>query len=261
LSKHKEKIDKIRFSYSSLSGFHGCRHAWYLTYIERHERSNNFFAEYGLLVHEVLEKFFRDELEVFELSDYYSDNFDRMVVSPPPPFINKENYFKQGWEFFENFDFDKDKYEVLVIEDKIDVDSKKYNLVIKPDLVLKSKETGESFLVDYKTSIIEKKGKVSKKDKEKLNGYIRQMTMYATYLKTKDIIVDGVWLWFVRQEENKFYKFEVLPEDEKELDKWITETVKEISEEEEFKPSVDKFFCLQLCSVSAFCKFKPQEQT
>ena len=235
---------------------------FYLTYIEDKERSGNMFSDYGLLIHEVLEKYFRDELEIFQMSDYYRDNYDRMVVSPAPPFIKTDTYFKQGWEFFENFEFNRDDYEVLVIEDKIDVDLSDFNIVVKPDLVLKDKKTGKVILLDYKTSIIEKKGKIAKKDKEKLDGYKRQMTMYAKYLKTKDVFIDEVWLWFIRQEDNKITKFVINTSDEEAVVDWITDTVSLIRLEEEFPAKIDKFFCSELCSVSSFCvpfiKFKEQ---
>lgn len=196
------------------------------------------------------------------MSDYYRDNYDRMVVSPAPPFIRTDTYFKQGWEFFENFEFNRDDYEVLVIEDKIDVDLSEFNLVVKPDLVLKDKKTGKVILLDYKTSIIEKKGKIAKKDREKLDGYKRQMTMYAKYLKTKGVVIDEAWLWFVRQEDNKIYKFVINTIDEAEVTKWIVGTVHLIKAEEEFPPTINNFFCGELCSVSSFCvpyiKFKEQ---
>jgi len=225
--------------------------------LEKHDRDGNAFSDYGLLVHETLEKFFRDELQAFELSDYYLDNYDRMMVHPFPGFIDGKKYLEQGWQFFNNFSFDKDKYEVLIIEDKIDVDLEKYNLVVKPDLVLKDKETGRVILMDYKTSVLWKNSKIAKKDKEKLEGYKKQMNLYSKYLRTIGVNVDECWLWFVRQETDQIYKFDILSEDEEILQSWIDETVEKINEEEEFPPTINNFFCRELCSVSQFCKYKP----
>lgn len=249
-------INEIRFSFSGLSSFDGCKHGWRLTYLDMVPRYGNFFSSYGLLCHEILEKYFRGELELFQLSDYYVDNYDRMVVETPPFFVKPKEYFKQGYEFFERFDFDKEEYDVLVIEDKIDVDvntnSMKYGLVVKPDLVLKHKETGKVYLMDYKTSLIFKNGKL---DKNKLEGYKRQMIMYAKYLETNNVYVDEVWLWFIRDEENPVFKFTIAQYDEDKVVEWIEDTIQDIHNEKDFEPTINKFFCEHLCSVKHGCEY------
>lgn len=256
--KRIEKINKIRFSFSGLSTFHGCKHSYLLTYLtDGVERTGNFFSDYGLLVHDVLERFFRGELELIEMADYFSDNYTKFVTHLPPGFIKEKPYIEQGRAFFETFDFDRDAYEVLIIEDKIDVDLLSYKLVVKPDLVLKHKETGKIFLMDYKTSIIEKNGKV---DEKKLDGYKRQMYMYALYLQTKKIKIDEVWLWFIRQESNKLLKFKILKSGLSSIATWISKTVDEIKVEEDFAPDVQPFFCKNLCSVSSYCEHKPEQE-
>ena len=246
-------INEKRFSYSSLTTFETCKHGFYLTYIDTtDERENNFFAEYGLLVHEGFELFFKGELEAFELADFYDDNYDKFVVHSPPFFVKEHVYKKQGHDFFENFDFVKDNYEVLVVEDVYDVDLLSYNLVIKPDLVIKEKSTGKVILLDYKSSLIYKNGKL---DKKKVEGYRKQMTMYATYLKTVNIVVDEVWIWFVRQPDEPFYRFEISNEEESGVVEWIDTTIKDIKSEVEFEPTIQKFFCQNLCSVSSRCEY------
>jgi len=258
----KEKINKIRFSFSGLSSFENCKKAWSLTYLDGKERKGNFFSDYGSFCHLILEKYFREELEIFELSDYYAKFYDENVVHPAPPFIKTDAYYKQGWEFFENLEFNRDDYEVLIIEDKIDVDLSEYNLVVKPDLVLKHKETGKIILLDYKTSIISKDGKSTKKDKAKLETYRMQMILYAIHLKSKGIQVNEVVLWFIRQKENKEYSFIIAENDEVKVNNWVENTIKSIKIEEEFPAKIDKFFCENLCGVRDACvpfiKFKEQ---
>jgi hypothetical protein len=213
------------------------------------------FSEYGSLCHEILEKYFRGELEAFQLADYYADNYDRMVVSSPPFFIKTEEYYNQGYKFFDTFDFDKDEYEVLVIEDKVDVDLEDLKLIVKPDLVLKHKETGKVYLMDYKSSIVQKGDKI---DEKKLAGYKKQLTLYCKHLKSIGVHADYLQLWFFRQKENKIYTFEVTEEDETKVDKWVARTVKKIRSEEKFEATTDKFFCGQLCGVRDSCSFKPK---
>lgn len=244
---------EIRFSYSGLSTFHTCRHGWKLTYLEKEERKGNFYSDYGLLIHETLEKFFRDELESFQLSEYYGDNWDRFIQHEAPYFVKVDEYYKGGYDFFEKFGFIKDDYEIIVIEDKVDVDLEEYGVVVKPDLVIRHIDTGKVILVDYKSSLIRSKdGAV---DEKKLNGYKRQMTMYALFLSNIGIDIDEVWIWFIRDE---FVKFEITSLQKRLTKKWIDDTIKEIKNEKEFKPTINKFFCQNLCSVSHACSYRPK---
>jgi len=106
--------------------------------------------------------------------------------------------------------------------------------------------------LDYKSSLIYKNGKL---DKKKVEGYRKQMTMYATYLKTVNIVVDEVWIWFVRQPDEPFYRFEISNEEESGVVEWIDTTIKDIKSEVEFEPTIQKFFCQNLCSVSSRCEY------
>lgn len=245
----KDRIDEIVFSYSGLSSFESCRHAWYLTYIEEQPRGGNFWADYGLLIHETLEKFFLGEMEAFELSNYYLDNWERVVVSSPPFFVKVEEYKEQGLKFFERFVFNKSDYHILVIEGKSEASYKNIKLVVKPDLIIQHKETGKKYLLDYKSSLIWKKGKM---DKKKWEGYKKQMSMYSVF-SGHDI--DEVWVWFVRDEEKEFEKFKPQKIESKDIKEWIFKTVKQIKSEEKFEPTIEPFFCEHLCSVSFACKF------
>lgn len=250
----KDRVNEIVFSYSGLSSFESCRHAWYLTYVEEKERSGNFWADFGLLVHETLEKFFLGEMEAFELSQYYLDNWDRVVINTPPYFVKTKEYKEQGLKFFERFTFNKSDYHILVIEGKSDAIHDGVNLVVKPDLIIQHKETGKKYLLDYKSSLIWKNGKM---DNKKWDGYKKQMSMYSAF-SGHDI--DEVWVWFIRDEEKEFEKFKPAKKDLNNIRKWISKTVEEIKSEEEFKPTIEPFFCEHLCSVNFACKFYSKQE-
>lgn len=245
----KDRLSEIRFSYSSLSSFETCKHGWYLTYIEQKERGQNFYSEYGLLVHETLEKFFRDELEAIELSDYYIGKWDEFIKSPPPYFVKIDEYKEQGFQFFENFSFNKNDYNIILIEGIVNIDEE-IKLVVKPDLIIQDKQTGKYILLDYKSSLIYKKGKL---DKDKWNGYKKQMSLYSAFCGYP---ISEVWVWFIRDNENEFEKFNPNEKDLNNIKDWANQSVKLINSEIEFKPTINKFFCDNLCSVSSFCKFK-----
>lgn len=260
MSDYEFIIDNIRFSYSSTSTFDNCAYSFKLSYIDLMPRKNNFFAEYGTLVHECMEKFFRGELEMFELSDFYWNNFDNYVVTYPPPipFGMRDKYKQQGKDFFDFFFFDKSLYEILVIEGKFKFQLDGINFVAKPDLVVRNKETNKNVLIDYKTSYpfkLDKKTGELKKDFDKINSYYKQMYTYTYSLRQEmGINIDKIALWFPRAD--KTVSIDWNKDEEDEAVKWIVNNVKKIRKEEVFPyNNKNEYFCKNLCSVRDFCEY------
>jgi hypothetical protein len=252
-------IETIRFSYSSLSNFENCAYGWKLSYIDDVEKAQNFFAEYGLLTHDVFEKYFLDKLTADELSDYYKNNYDKIVKHSPPRYPQglEQRYKDEGQIFFDFFPFDKSNYDVLAVEASIILPIDGINFIAKPDLVLRDKNTGRVCLVDYKTSYPFRKSKSGAllPDKKKLEKYYQQMYIYTYALNySKGLVIDEIMLWFPRADLSV-----VIPwskSDEETAIKWLTGVVDKIKTEEVFdygKPG--EYFCHYLCSVRRSCKF------
>ena len=249
-------LDNMRYSHSSASLFETCKYAFYLTYIECSERSNNFYSDYGLFVHDIMEKYFRRELDVMELSQYYIENYNKLVVSPPPsyPVGIDQKYYDSGLYFFDNFVFDIDNYETIIIEDKIDSVLNDIRLVVKPDLVLRHKETGKNYLIDYKSSNPYKYGKL---DAKKVDGYKKQMYLYSYFLEAENNIkIDEIKLWFIRMNTVEVFPYEsYMGED---TVKWFYNTILKSKEETDFEPNNTKennYFCTQICSMRNICPY------
>lgn len=248
-------LDSLNFSYSGVSTYETCPYSFYLTYIEAAERGNNFFGEFGTFCHDLLEKYFKGELESFEFGKYYEENYFKTVVSPPPPFIKDavQNYYDKGFEFFSNFDFDKSDYEILLAEEYVKTEFENINITVKPDLILKDKD-GKVILVDFKTANAYKNGKL---DKSKMKGYLRQFYLYTYFLnKVKNIKIDEIHVWFIT-----VGKTEIIKCDDDEMNsivKWFVDSVRSIYKDGEFKANTSNpFFCNFLCSVSNSCQYKP----
>lgn len=260
MSDYDFVIDAMRFSYSSTSTYQTCPYSFKLSYIDAMPRKNNFFAQYGTLVHECMEKFFTGELEMFELSNYYSENFDKIVVTDPPPIPPnmKEKYREQGQSFFDLFYFDKNPYDILVVEGKFNLNIAGINFVAKPDLVLRNKDNNKNILIDYKTSYpfkLDKKTGEIKKDFEKINSYYKQMYTYTHALKKEmGIDIDKITLWFPRADKTVSIQHSI--EEEKEAISWIEKTVGMIKEDNNFMyNNSNSYFCNNLCSVRDYCEF------
>ncbi len=252
-------IDNIKFSYSSLSSFNLCKNMFSLTYLDYEERESGFFGEFGLFCHLLCEKFFKGELEVWDLAKYYEEHYSENVVTLPPPYPvgMGEKYFLSGLEFFENFKFNRENYEVISIEDSFDSEYNGIKLIIKPDLILRNKKNGNYVLLDYKTY----KLKDNKNDDERMDGYKKQLYIYSyfTWLEKK-IEINKIFLWFIRND--RLVEIEVNPlEIQKALD-WIEETVARIKSEVEFEPNLSKkneYFCFNICSCKNSCKYRNGE--
>ena len=261
MSSYDFITDNIRFSYSSSSTFHTCPYAFKLSYIDKVQpRAENFYGEYGLLIHECFEAFFRGELEAYELSQYYERKYLEMIKTPcpSPPVGLEQKYKDQGKEFFDNFYFDRDAYETLIIEDKIDFELDGIMLVAKPDLVLKHKETGKISLIDYKSSVVYRTNRNTGKettDQKKLTGYYKQLYLYTYALRVHaNIPIDEITIWFVRPE--RLLTTPWLPEKEEKAIRMLRELLVKIKMEEEFKADNSAtYFCNNICGVREHCEF------
>jgi CRISPR/Cas system-associated exonuclease Cas4 (RecB family) len=232
---------------------------WFLSYIQYEEREQGFFSDFGNIVHKTIELFFKGELEIWDLSQYYEDNYSKYVISNPPPYPPNmgEKYYAEGLEFFTNFQFNLEDYEVIFIEDKFKTTYNEIKLVIKPDLILKDKKTGKYILFDYKTH----KLKGNKTDEEYLSGYKKQLYLYSYFLKIeKNIDIDKIILWFIRNNEN--IEIEVNPTEIRKALVWMEETVVKIKAETEFEPNLSKkngYFCSFICSMKSLCRYRNEE--
>ena len=255
--KYETILDNMAWSYSSVNSFATCPHMFKLTYIDSVNRKNNFFSEYGLFSHKILENYFKDKLDIMELALYYENDYAKSIISPPPPYPAgmSEKYYNQGLEFFLNFDFDKEKYNIIYIEKKIQAIFNDIKLVAKPDLILKEKDTGKNILLDYKTSVPFIKEIPNMK---KIDEYKKQLYLYSYFTNEQlHANIDIIKLWFLRV--NKWYEFAYNEDEAADVVNWFYSTILDIKSEEVFPPCDIKknaYFCDNLCSVKEHCKYQ-----
>ena len=242
-----------RWSFSSTSSYNMCPFGFKLTYIDDKERETNVFSDFGLLCHFVLEKYFLNELEIWDLLEYYVDHFDEFLKSIPPAFPKNmvEIYYQAGLKYFENFNFDKSLYEVISVEETIDSTYNGIDLVVKPDLILKEKSTGEYHLIDFKTA----KLKSTKKDKEEqLKTYMNQFNLYAYFFEIeKKIHIDKIIIWFIR--DGVEIVKNVISSNILNTLNWFENTINQAMQEEEWVAINNGYFCSEICGMrNGICK-------
>jgi len=254
-------IDNIRFSYSSLTTYETCPYSFKLTYIDKLPREDNFYGQYGTLIHNAMYEYFAGNLETYELSGYFVDNYDSVILALPPsyPAGMEERYKEAGLVFFDNFEFNKDNYDIILNEEKLEFDFEEgVGFVAKPDLVLMDKLTGKFTLVDYKTSApfrTDKRNGNETIDKKKMEGYYKQMYIYTYALRNyKFTPIDEITLWFTRPDRKETILWN--EEDEDNAIKWLHKTIDKIRKDDKFKYNNENtYFCNNLCSVRIYCEY------
>jgi len=245
-------IEQMRFSYSSVSTYEQCPMAFFQTYVMKRKTEDNFFGQYGKFIHLLLEKYFAGELDIFTLPDFYSENYDAHVVLKPPHFQPQlaDSYRRMGQKFFDNMGLDRNDYDVVLLEPYIKTEDAGVELTVKPDVVLRAKDTGKIIHVDYKTSnFYRPNGKI---DCKKFSKYETQAVLYATYIeKVLKILIDEIAIWSIRLD--KFEKVDYNKERSNLVRLWFLETIESIKKEAEWDTKPEEYFCNNICGVSKFC--------
>lgn len=68
-------LDAMDWSYSRVSSFDQCPRMFDLTYLQCMDRVGNAFAQWGSLAHSLLERYFRQQVELWDLSGLYEKEY------------------------------------------------------------------------------------------------------------------------------------------------------------------------------------------
>ena len=91
-------LDAMDWSYSRVSSFDQCPRMVDLTYLQCMDRVDNAFAQWGSLAHSLLERYFRQQVELWDLSGLYEKEYAR-AVTERFPFPRLEGIISVGnWE-------------------------------------------------------------------------------------------------------------------------------------------------------------------
>ena len=215
------------------------------------------FSQYGLVIHELLESYWNYDLDLWDLPLAFEEKYSKQVTARPPKMLIRYNtmqkYYEKALEFFTDLDWSRSEWEVLGNEYTVDCEYEGVQLTIRPDLIIKNKESGLVYLVDYKsTSPFTKK--LGKPQKKKMLGYWRQLSLYAYFTeKEMGIKIDKLRLYFPRVGLDKTQEVDYTEAMAKETLDWWLDLVNQAKDEEAFPPKVQSFFCENICSVRNSC--------
>lgn len=252
------EIKDMVWSFSRLDSFSTCPHEWYLHYIEDNQSEAGFFAEFGTLIHEILQKIYEDELSIWDAQKWYEENYGYIVMhnAPPNNYVNlDEKYYNDGLEYFGNIAQLDEKYEVLGVEKQVTFKVGRNPFIGYIDLLLRDKESGDIIIRDHKTATLKfkKNGEISKTDADHFNSFKRQLYLYSKPVIEKYKHVDYLEWNMVRM--NQLIRIPFDKDEYKDSLKWATDKIKEIKKETLWLPNSDEFYCKNLCGMRSICEY------
>ena len=130
------------WSFSRLNLYYACPYSWLLQYIEEEESDDNFYAQYGSFMHKTLEKYYSDELQMFELSGYYEEYYDDFVTEEDIYSKSnnlKERYKEIGIDYLDNLKPLPAGYKIVAVEKKVEFEIDGYKFKILDKIKSKSR--------------------------------------------------------------------------------------------------------------------------
>lgn len=253
-SEYSFILDNITYSYSSVNNYETCPYSFKLSYIDYKEKMENAFGQFGSLIHKCIEEYLKKNVSVWDLTSYYENSYSSFVTTDFPSYPKNmaESYYQSGLNFFNDFNFDINNYDIMMIEDFVNYKLTNSTIIVKPDAILKEKNSGKIILLDFKTA----KLKTNSKDSKQIVDYLKQMYIYCYYLYLgRDINIDEIHLYFIRDNIVKIF-----PVDKNEMMmsiEWFEKTIEKIKETNDWianNSKSNKYFCDNICSMRLVCE-------
>ena len=218
------------------------------------EKKGNVYSQFGSFCHSLLEQYLNGTIERNQLADKYEngfyDNVTEIIINRSDP---TEKLYNFGKEYFDNPNIVREIARPIFVEKNIQfmVDRYKFRGII--DLMFKDKE-GKMVILDHKTSDypIGKNGKIKKSKEEMMDGYIKQLALYAYGVRQLTGIKPEYIGWnFIRA--NQFYYISLTDEMIEDTLSWVKNTIQAIYDCEDFKKKESFIMCSTLCDMRDQC--------
>ena len=256
----QEKLQNMVWSFSRVNSISQCLAGWEKQYIEEQPGVENAYAQFGTTCHETIEKFLKHELDIFSASQHYQERYGELVTCnfPPNKYVDLgEKTFNQGLQYFNNINFDFNKYEILGVEKELLFKVGKYPFKGYADAIYRDKETGEIILRDHKTSSFKYliDGSVSSVNMEHFTSFKRQEYLYCIPLIEIYGKVDKLTWNMIR--DQKIIEIPFKEDEFKEAQEWAIKNIETVMNEVLWLPdNSNTFFCNHLCSQRNSCMYR-----
>lgn len=252
------------WSYSRTTCFMNCKYEFFLQYIvdddDLYPAEDNYYAQVGSFVHEILAMVFKKELSVDDALEYFIDNYDNYVF-----YKVRESTMNKTLgliaDYFASLDLDwlKDYY-VIGVELEVKFKVGDHSFIGYIDLLLRDKRDGKIVVLDHKSSPypFKKNGEVKKNSEHSFNLYKKQMYLYCHAVKQLYGEFPKEITWNHFKDGGKLATIPFSQDEYKDTIKWFKKTIKAIQKEKDFEPTQDFFYCNNLCNFRAVCEYNNQ---
>lgn len=250
-------MNDIRLSYSKLSQFDQCPRSYFLEHIQGCRDDDNFYSQYGSLVHDLIRSVLTKEIDVRKIMYEYDARYDAEITKPFPAMLKDASveYYCAGAEYLANGIYDLLEYNPIAVEEKFEMPMFDCTFVGILDFLGEHRPDGKIVLIDHKSSSAKQfSGK-------QFDKKARQLYLYADYVKQKiGKYPDAVAFNCFR--DGKFVEkpFDMNLYDE--TMEWASETTLNILEmrkrfsDDESKWTLlgNRFFCPNVCGMYDQCE-------
>lgn len=254
-------LDDMRWSFSSLSTYDRCPYNFLLNYIEKKDNEQNGFAQFGSFCHELLEKYARGDLMVFELQSEYEEGFGGNVTLDFPK--NKytdirQSYYDGALEYFTNFE-GFDHYDIVEAEKRVEFSIDGHNMIGFIDLLVRNKD-GKLEIIDHKSKDLKMPQKKRWESKDiryttELYHYLRQLYIYAIPV-IEEYKEYPEYLNFNCFRTGKWFKIPFEIDDYNESKQWVIDTInKAYSDYDMSRRYESSYFCNNICGSRKSCSY------
>lgn len=271
-SPYKDQLDDMQWSFSRINSYNNCAYGWKLQYIDKVEQASSGFADWGSLCHSIFEDYAKGKLMDFELLDAYESRYQDYMHGGFPPVRGKplsERYYERGVELFSEFDGFPTNWEILAVEQKVEMEIRGFRFQGYIDLLVRDRN-------DHRLIVVDHKSKKEFKSADEKEHYALQLYLYA------------LWVYQTYNEYPKELYFnmfragttEIITFNEDSMLKavsWLCDSIKKIYEDEDFWDKIaieydttgkllsefqhKDFYCNNLCSVRKFCTRSKDSQS
>ena len=254
---YKEQLKNMTWSFSRLHAYEQCPYSFYLKYIEGREEEMNLYAENGNIIHKIFQDIFTENMQVKQCVSHYVEMYNRIISSTNESSMEK-TFDKCVGCLKALKSLDKNRYEIVGVEMKLEFYLCEYKFIGYADLVVRNKKTGEIILIDHKQAphFLKKDGTPLKNQLENFLAYKNQMYLYCIGLwKQFNLCVDKI-VWHHFKDDGQLT---IIPYNHNECEstkQWAIELIHTIEEDDVFENIESYIMCSSLCGFRNDCEYK-----
>lgn len=257
MNDYVDILNNMVWSFSSLSmykcGTSGCPYAFYQKYIEKVRGISNFYAENGTIMHDILERIIKKELDVNDAPREYMDRFYDITVETKQKIM--DSTYDKCIDYLCTLDYDViSGYEILGVEKHIEFKVGDYNFQGYIDLLIRNKD-GEIIVVDHKSGKypFSKKGDVLASEVDELEKHKKQLYLYSKAIHDEYNTYPKYLAWNHFKDGGKIAKITFNHKEYENTLKWALDTIDEIKNDMTFSENKNWFYCNNLCNYREMC--------